>query len=136
MTGMRRTSMQSAYDLAASVGAKRVVQVGGVPSLSVALARAVRASTGGRGGLVVSTDLEDFAVKRSKVELERAGVEEYVHFFEGDPRCTLQDLEGPFDLLWLDCTPEMAADVLAILGERLREGAIVAGSVGTNSRVA
>lgn len=119
--------MQIAYDLAAGVGAKRVVQVGGWADLSVALARAVHASTGGRGGLVLSTDLRGAEVKRSKSELKRAGVADYVHLCEGDPRCVLQEVEGPFDFVWLGCSAEMAADVLAILGGRLREGAVVAG---------
>ena len=127
MSSSQNDSVQIAYDLAAGVGARRVVQVGGWASLSVALARAVHKSTGGRGGLVISTDLDGAAVKRSRAELKRAGVDEYVHLCEGDARCTLQDLEGPFDLVWLGCSAEMAADVLAILGNRLREGAVVAG---------
>lgn len=127
MTAMRQT-LHTAYTLATSVQAKRVVQIGGAAATSVALARAVHANTGGRGGLVLSMDLEGFAAERSRIELERAGVADYVCFVDGDPRCELQDLEGPFDLLWLDCESELAADVLSILKNRLRRGALVVGA--------
>lgn len=128
MSTARNDSVQIAYDLAARVHAKRIVQVGGQAELSVALARAVHASTGGRGGLVVATQQDELSAKRSRMALRRAGVDEYVFQPEGDVRCALQDLEGPFDLVWLDCSVELASDVMAILGNRLREGAVVGGA--------
>ena len=133
-------SVQIAYDLATGVGAKRIVQVGAWAALSVALARAVHTNTGGRGGLLVSTDLDGPNVVKTRAELRRAGVEEYAYLCRGDARIALQSWEGPFDFVWLGCSAEMATDVLEILDGRLRDGAVVAGfaaqpaSLGTPSR--
>jgi len=128
MSPASHDSLQRACDLAASVAARRVVQVGGSTALSLALARGVHRTTRGRGGLVIMADLGRSRMEcGSAAELGQSGSAEYVHVFVGDPRCTLQGVEGPFDLVWLDCSAELAADVLTILGGRLREGALVAG---------
>ena len=129
-------SVQIAYALATSVGAKRVVQVGAWAALSVALARAVHESTGGRGGLLVATDFDAHSLMRTRAELRRAGVDEYAHLCLGDARIALQSLEGPFDFVWLGCSAELASDVLAILDGRLRDGAVVAGFAAHPSKVA
>lgn len=128
-------SVQIAYDLATGVGAKRIIQVGAWAALSVALARAVHTNTGGRGGLLVSTDLDGASVTKTRAELRRAGVEDYAYLCPGDARIALQSWEGPFDFVWLGCSAEMASDVLAILDGRLRDGAVVAGFAAQPTKV-
>ncbi len=112
---------------------RRVVQVGGDASTSVALARAVHSTTHGRGGLVVSIDSNRFRLERIRAELEKAGVAHYAYLCEGDARQALRALDGPFDLVWLECTPELATGVLDVLTPRLRAGAWVLGPSASTS---
>lgn len=117
-----------------SVRARRIVQVGAWAAMSVALASAVHKNAQGRGGLLVVANLDAKSRGATELELARADMQDYVHLREGDARCTLQALDGPFDFVWLSCAAYMASDVLAILDKRLREGALVGGVASASAR--
>lgn len=118
------TSAQLAFDLALSIGARRVVQVGSHAPTSRALIRAVHSVTRGRGGLVVAADLDAARLRQTtRVVGERLG--HYLLLRAGDARCTMQEFDGPFDLVWLACPRDVSEDVTRVLAGKLADNALV-----------
>jgi predicted O-methyltransferase YrrM len=112
------------YMLARSSGARTIVEFGtsfGVSTLY--LAAALRDNGGGR---VITTEFEPSKVARARENLTEGGLIDLVEIREGDALKTLKaDLPETIDLLLLDGAKALYPDVLALLEDRLRPGALL-----------
>jgi predicted O-methyltransferase YrrM len=64
------------------------------------------------GGKIITIERDPERVAQARGYLERAGVGDRVEVIEGDALDTIDGLEGPFDLLFLDATKGEYADYL------------------------
>lgn len=88
--------------LAAGVGARRIVEVGGSSGLStIALAAAVRATS----GRLITIEIEAERQAESRATLAGLGLEGYVDYRLGDAGEILPEL-GEFDFAFIDCEKE------------------------------
>jgi predicted O-methyltransferase YrrM len=109
------------HALALASGARRVVEVGtaiGVSTLH--LARAV-----GEGGRVVSFDIDADRQAVARDALSRAGVVDRVDLRLVDAREGLRELEGEFDLAFVDGVKEQYSDYLDAILPLMRVGGLV-----------
>jgi predicted O-methyltransferase YrrM len=105
--------------LAAGLGARRILEVGGSSGLStIALAAAARRT----GGRVVSLELEPARQAEARETLARLGLAAYVDLRLGDAAALLPDI-GPQDLVLLDCEKDDYVRFFDLL--RLEPGAVV-----------
>lgn len=112
------------YMLARSTGARSIVEFGTSFGLSTLhLASALRDNGGGR---LITTEFEPTKVARAKANLEAGGLTDLVEFREGDALETLaSDLPETIDLLLLDGAKALYSDILALVEDRLRPGAVI-----------
>ncbi|CDN57751.1 Putative O-methyltransferase (plasmid) [Neorhizobium galegae bv. officinalis bv. officinalis str. HAMBI 1141] len=112
------------YMLARSMKAKTIVEFGtsfGVSTLF--LGAALRDNGGGR---IITTEFEPSKVARARRNIAEAGLSDLVEVREGDALQTLaSDLPEGIDLLVLDGAKALYEDVLALVEDRLRPGALV-----------
>jgi predicted O-methyltransferase YrrM len=86
--------------LAAGLGAKRLLEIGGSSGIStIALAAAAR-ETGGR---LTSIEIEPERQAESRETLHRLDLHHYVEFILGDAAAVLPTLPGPLDFALIDC---------------------------------
>jgi predicted O-methyltransferase YrrM len=111
------------FALARGTGARRVVEFGASFGIStVYLAAAVRANGGGR---VISTEIEPSKCRAAQASIRQAGLDDVATVLEGDARQTLEDVELPVDLVFLDGWKDLYLSVLELLTPKLRKGAVV-----------
>lgn len=112
------------YMLARAIGARSIVEFGMSFGLSTLhLASALRDNGGGR---LVTSEFEAGKVGRARANLLAGGVADLVEIREGDALETLgSDLPDSIDLLLLDGAKSLYMDVLRLLEDRLRPGAII-----------
>ncbi|MCJ9749921.1 O-methyltransferase [Neorhizobium sp. BETTINA12A] len=112
------------YMLARSMKAKTIVEFGtsfGVSTLF--LGAALRDNGGGR---IITTEFEPSKVARARRNIAEAGLSDLVEVREGDALQTLaSDLPEGIDLLVLDGAKALYEEVLALVEDRLRPGALV-----------
>jgi predicted O-methyltransferase YrrM len=111
------------YLLARALGARRIVEFGtsfGVSTIYLALA--VRENG---GGVVVGTERVAAKAARARAHIAEAGLADVVDLREGDARDTLQDLDGPVDMMLNDGFPPYALPVLQRVAPHLAPGAVV-----------
>ncbi len=112
------------YMLARSTKARSIVEFGmsfGISTLF--LAAALRDNGGGR---LITSEFEASKVARARRNLEDGGLSDLVDIREGDALTTLAtDLPETVDLLLLDGAKALYLDILALVGPRLRPGALV-----------
>ncbi|CDZ54167.1 O-methyltransferase [Neorhizobium galegae] len=112
------------YMLARSMKAKTIVEFGtsfGVSTLF--LGAALRDNGGGR---IITTEFEPSKVACARQNIAEAGLSDLVEVREGDALQTLaSDLPEGIDLLVLDGAKALYEDVLALVEDRLRPGALV-----------
>jgi len=112
------------YMLARSSGAKAIVEFGtsfGISTLH--LAAALRDNGGGR---LITSEFEPSKAARARDNLTAGGVIDLVEIREGDALTTLKsDLPDTIDLLLLDGAKALYPEILDLLEERLRPGAII-----------
>lgn len=112
------------YMLARSMKAKTIVEFGtsfGVSTLF--LGAALRDNGGGR---IITTEFEPSKVARARRNIAEAGLSDLVEVREGDALQMLaSDLPEGIDLLVLDGAKALYEDVLALVEDRLRPGALV-----------
>ncbi|MGD0618928.1 MAG: DUF1442 domain-containing protein [Bryobacteraceae bacterium] len=86
--------------LAAGIGAKRLLEIGGSSGIStIALAAAAR-ETGGR---LVSIEIEPTRQAESCETIQRLGLADYVEFVLADAALVLPSQREPFDFALIDC---------------------------------
>lgn len=112
------------YMLARSMRATSIVEFGtsfGISTLH--LAAALRDNGGGR---LITTEFEPSKVARARENLRAGGVLDLVETREGDALQTLRaDLPNTVDLLLLDGAKPLYADILSLVEDRLRAGALI-----------
>jgi caffeoyl-CoA O-methyltransferase len=113
--------------------AKRVLEIGsftGYSSISMALALP-------EGGRIISLDVNEETTAVARRYAEEAGVADRIDYRLGPGLETMQSLEGPFDLVFIDADKESYVDyyeaTLPLLAE---DGLIVADNVLWSGRVA
>jgi predicted O-methyltransferase YrrM len=121
------------YLLARSTGARTIVEFGtsfGISTLH--LAAALQDNGGGR---LITTEFEPSKVARARKNLEQGGLADLVELREGDALKTLaRDLPSAIDLVLLDGAKALYPDILALVEERLRPGALVVADNANDSR--
>jgi predicted O-methyltransferase YrrM len=112
------------YMLARSTRARSIVEFGtsfGISTLY--LAAALRENGGGR---LISSEFEPSKVARAREHLVEAGLDDLVEIREGDALKTLSaGLPEYIDLVLLDGAKALYGDVLDLLLDRLRPGALI-----------
>ncbi len=112
------------YMLARSSGARTIVEFGtsfGISTLH--LAAALRDNGGGH---LVTSEFEPSKVARARENLVAGGLVDLVEFREGDALQTLSaDLPETVDLLLLDGAKALYPDILHLLEDHLRPGALI-----------
>lgn len=112
------------YMLARGAGARSIVEYGtsfGVSTLH--LAAALRDNGGGR---LISSEFEPSKVARARRHLAEGGLADLVEIREGDALTTLgTDLPDTVDLLLLDGAKALYPDILDLVEDRLRPGALI-----------
>ena len=112
------------YMLARATGAQTIVEFGtsfGVSTLH--LAAAVRDNGGGR---VITTEFEPSKAERALEHFVAGGVSDLIEIRLGDAMRTLaSDLPETIDLVLLDGAKALYPEILALLENRLRSGALI-----------
>jgi predicted O-methyltransferase YrrM len=86
--------------LAAGIGAKRLLEIGGSSGIStIALAAAAR-ETGGR---LVSIEIEPKRQAESRETIQRLGLADHVEFILADAALVLPSQTEPYDFALIDC---------------------------------
>jgi caffeoyl-CoA O-methyltransferase len=103
-------------------GAKRILEVGTSSGYSTLfLADAARAN----GGKVTTLEFSPFKVKLARETFEQAGVAEYVELIEGNALEKLEELEGPWDFVFLDGMKDEYIFYFSSLWPKVRPGGLV-----------
>jgi predicted O-methyltransferase YrrM len=76
-------------------------------------------------GRVVTLERDSRRASQARDYLERAGVAQRVEIVEGDARETIQTLEGPFDLLFVDATKAEYREYIELAEPKLSERALL-----------
>jgi len=125
----KRTSLSTAPGdammlriLVEASGATRGVEVGaaagfGAMNMGIAFERT--------GGHLWTHDINPAAVKETRENLEKVGLENIVTVVEGDALKTLPNLEGPIDFVFIDALKQDYLKYLKILEPKLKPGAVV-----------
>jgi predicted O-methyltransferase YrrM len=112
------------YMLARSSGARTIVEFGtsfGISTLH--LAAALRDTGGGR---LITSEFEPSKAARAKANLKAGGVVDLVEIREGDALETLSvDLPETIDLVLLDGAKSLYPEILGLLENRLKPGALI-----------
>jgi predicted O-methyltransferase YrrM len=112
------------YMLARSGGARTIVEFGtsfGISTLH--LAAALRDNGGGR---LITSEFEPSKAARARENLMAGGLADLVEIREGDALQTLSvDLPETIDMLLLDGAKALYPDILDLVEERLRPGALI-----------
>lgn len=112
------------YMLARGMRAKSIVEFGtsfGISTLY--LAAALRDNGGGR---IISSEFEPSKVARARKHLAEGGLADLVEIREGDALETLSvDLPEAIDLLLLDGAKPLYPEILSLVEDRLRPGALI-----------
>lgn len=127
---IERDQGQLLYLLARAINAQTIVEFGtsyGVSTLY--LAAAIRDNGQGK---VIGTEIIPEKVIQARKYIAEAGLAEFVDLREGDALKTLQDIDGPIDLVLMDGYPHLALDILRLLHPQIRQGGLViSDNVGT-----
>ncbi len=112
------------YMLTRGTAARSIVEFGTSFGLStLCLASGLRDNGGGR---LITTEFEPAKVARARANLAAGGLADLVEFREGDALKTLaSDLPERIDLLLLDGAKALYGDILELVQERLKPGAVI-----------
>jgi predicted O-methyltransferase YrrM len=110
------------YLLATGAQSRRILELGSSYGYStVWLAAAARAT----GGKVQSCELKDFKIDHARQALTKAGLSSRVEFHSGDCLDTLQQLQGPFDLVLLDVWKDLYLPCFELVHPKLAPGGLI-----------
>lgn len=119
-----RETGQLLYIVARASQARSIVEFGTSFGLSTLhLAAALRDNGGGR---LITSEFEPSKAATARANIAAAGLSDLVELREGDALETLKvDLPETIDLLLLDGAKSLYSDVLALVEDRLRPGAVI-----------
>ena len=78
-----------------------------------------------RSGRVITLELDPDRAAQARGFLERAGVADRVELIEGDARETLEAVQGPIDLLFVDATKDQYERYIELAEPKLSERAVL-----------
>jgi len=110
------------YNSARAIGARTIVEFGTSFGISTLYLAAAAADTGGR---VTGSEFHPSKAEKARSNLADAGLSAVADIRVGDARETLSSVEGPIDLLFLDGAKDLYIEILTMLEDRLRPGALV-----------
>lgn len=112
------------YMLARAMRAETIIEFGTSFGLSTLhLAAALRDNGGGR---LITSEFEPSKVAAAKANIAAGGLSDLIEFREGDALETLaNDLPKTIDLLLLDGAKALYGDILMLVEDRLRPGAVI-----------
>jgi predicted O-methyltransferase YrrM len=117
------------YLIARSIQAKRVVEFGSSFGIStIYLATAVRDNVPAAPPSelqVIGSEMEPQKIAQATKNIDAAGLSRLVKILPGDALQTLQTVEPPIDLVFLDGRKDLYLPVLKLLKPKLRPGAVV-----------
>ena len=117
------------YLIARAIRARRVVEFGSSFGISTLyLAAAVRDNCPGESApaaQVIGSDMEERKVAAARKNIQDAKLADLVAILQGDALQTLQSVEGPIDLAFLDGRKDLYLPVLKLLEPKLRLGAVI-----------
>jgi caffeoyl-CoA O-methyltransferase len=115
------------FILAVATGARSILELGTASGYSaIILARACA----GAGGLLTTVERDPVMAERARGNLRRAGLERHAEVVCGDALAQLAQLQGPFDLVFLDIDKAGYAAALPDCHRLLRpDGLLVADNV-------
>lgn len=112
------------YLLARSTRARAIVEFG--TSFGISTLHLAAALRDNGGGCLISSEFEPSKVARAREHLAEGGLADVVEIREGDALQTLATgLPATVDLLLLDGAKSLYGDILALVEDRLRPGALV-----------
>jgi predicted O-methyltransferase YrrM len=119
-----RETGQLLYLMARAIRARSIVEFGTSFGLSTLhLAAALRDNGGGR---LITSEFEPSKVAVARANIAAAGLSDVVELREGDALETFKhDLPETIDLLLLDGAKSLYGDVLELVEDRLRPGAVI-----------
>lgn len=110
------------YTIARTLNARNLVEFGtsfGISTLYLAAAAAEN------GGKVTGSEYHAHKAQKARDNLQDAGLSSYAEILSGDGRETLQSINAPIDLLFLDGSKDLYLDILMMLEKHLRPGAMI-----------
>jgi predicted O-methyltransferase YrrM len=117
------------YLIARAIQAKRVVEFGSSFGIStIYLATAVLDNFPGESApaaQVIGSEMEPRKIAEAEKNISTAGLSHLVTILPGDALETLQGVEAPIDLVFLDGRKDFYLPVLKLLEPKLRPGAVV-----------
>jgi predicted O-methyltransferase YrrM len=112
------------YMLTRSSGARTIVEFG--TSFGISTLHLAAALRDNGGGLLITSEFEPSKVARARENFMAGGLSDLIEIREGDALQTLaRNLPERIDLLLLDGAKALYPEVLALLEDRLRPGALV-----------
>ncbi|MBL0388536.1 class I SAM-dependent methyltransferase [Tumebacillus sp. ITR2] len=103
-------------------GATRILEIGTSSGYSTLfLAEAARAN----GGKVTTCEMSEFKIKLARDVFAKAGLAEHIELMEGNALEKIEELEGPWDFVFLDGMKDEYAFYLASLWPKVRPGGLV-----------
>lgn len=97
---------------------KRILEVG----TAIGYSAIVMAKAAGDGCKVVSVEIDRDMVERARCNIKAAGLENAVEVIEGDALAVLGQLDGPFDLVFLDGAKGHYGEMLGTIMDLLTPG--------------
>lgn len=117
------------YLIARAIRARRIVEFGSSFGISMLyLAAAVRdnyPAESAPAAQVIGSDMEERKVAAARKNIQDAELSDLVTILQGDALQTLQSVEGPLDLAFLDGRKDLYLPVLKLLEPKLRPGAVI-----------
>jgi caffeoyl-CoA O-methyltransferase len=103
-------------------GAKRILEIGTSSGYSTLfLAEAARAN----GGKVVTCEMSPFKIRLARSVFDKAGLSDTIELVEGNALEKIEELEGPWDFVFLDGMKDEYTFYLASLWPKVRPGGLV-----------
>ena len=110
------------YNSARAIDARTIVEFGTSFGISTLYLAAAAADTGGQ---VTGSEFHPSKADKARANLANAGLSAQAEILVGDARETLAATAGPIDLLFLDGAKDLYLEILTMLEDRLRPGALV-----------
>lgn len=102
-------------------GAKRVLELGtSIGYSTICLARGLAADS-----KITTVELDPVVIDKAKLNFAAAGITEMVEVIQGDAAVVLEQLDGPFDLIFLDAAKGHYRDYVERCLPLLRTGGIL-----------
>jgi predicted O-methyltransferase YrrM len=76
-------------------------------------------------GRVITLEMDSDRARQARAFWERAGVADRIELIEGDARSTIEDVQGPIDLLFVDAAKEQYGGYISAAEPKLSDRAVL-----------